>query len=406
MFRLESDFNPALFRQAFPYLQSSATSVYLDSAATALKPQVLIDSTLDFYQSAGSVHRSQYDAEQTALYEQARNLVAELINAPSPAAVIWTSGATQAINSVAHGLAHWLEPGDEIVISEADHHANFVTWSMLAQQCAARLIILPINDQWQIESAVLRQALSPRSKIVAFNMVSNVTGTEQPIAELINTVRQNAPQALILLDCAQAVAHLKLDIQALDADFYVFSAHKLYGPNGLGVLSGKPESLEKLTPLLYGGKMVDRVSKQQISFNPLPYRLEAGTPNIAAVIGFGTVLNWLGQYDLQQAEAYAVALAEQTKVRLQRYDHVRLFNSPQPSSIVCFVFDDIAVSDLSTLLSEQGIALRAGEHCAQPYLARLGQKSTLRLSFAPYNTSADVEAFFAALDRTLTLLRE
>ena len=415
------NFNPQQFRACFPYLQQNylpqaPALVYLDSAATALKPQVLIDSTVAFYQSAGSVHRSQHEAQQTALYEQARELVSKRINAASSEAVIWTSGTTQAINSVAYGLAHLIEVGDEIIISEADHHANFVTWSILAQQCSAKLIVLPINDQWLIESAVLQQALSPRTKIVAFNYISNVTGTEQPIADLIQTVRQTAAQALVLVDCAQAIAHIQLDIQALDADFYAFSAHKLYGPNGLGVLSGKPESLEKLSPLLYGGKMVDRItlerldSKQtaikQISFNSLPYRLEAGTPNIAAVIGFGAVLNWLQTFDFVKMEAYTVNLAEKTKLRLQQYAKVRLFASPQPSSVISFVFDGINVSDLNTLLSEQGIALRAGEHCAQPYLARLQQKSTLRLSFAPYNNCDDVTRFFQALDNALALLED
>ncbi|KGQ70194.1 cysteine desulfurase [Chelonobacter oris] len=400
------DFDSAQFRACFPYLQQDCALVYLDSAATALKPQTLLDSTLAFYQSAGSVHRSQHDAQQTALYERSRQLTAQWINAASTDCVIWTSGATQAINMVANGLADQLEADDEIIISEADHHADFVTWSMSAQRCSAKLIVLPINDQWLIESAVLQQALSPRTKIVALNYVSNVTGTQQPIADLIGVIRRAAPQAFILLDCAQAIAHLKLDIQALDADFYAFSAHKLYGPNGLGVLSGKLSALEILSPSLYGGKMVDRVSKQRINFNPLPYRLEAGTPNIAAVIGFGAVLDWLQQFDFRAAERYAVGLAEHVKVRLQTYPKVRLFNSPQPSTVVCFIFDGINSSDLNTLLSEQDIALRVGEHCAQPYLARIGQKSTLRLSFAPYNTAADVEAFFAALDSALNLLRE
>ncbi|MGR6981344.1 aminotransferase class V-fold PLP-dependent enzyme [Testudinibacter sp. P27/CKL/0425] len=399
-------FNPEQFRAAFPYFQQDSALVYLDSAATALKPQALIDSTLAFYQSAGSVHRSQHEEQQTALYEQARQLTAQWIHAESSDCVIWTSGATQAINTVAHGLAASIQPGDEIIISEADHHAHFVTWSILAQQCAAKLIVLPINDQWLIESAVLQQALSARTKLVALNYVSNVTGTEQPVAELVRTIRQTASQALVLVDCAQAIAHLKLDIQAIDADFYAFSAHKLYGPNGLGVLSGKLSALEKLSPLLYGGKMVDRVSKQNISFNRLPYRLEAGTPNIAAVIGFGAVLNWLQTIDFQAAERYVVELAQQLKVRLQTYPHARLFNSPQPSSVICFVFDDLNVSDLNTLLSEQRIALRAGEHCAQPYLSRLGQKSTLRLSFAPYNTPNEIALFFNALDSALALLRE
>lgn len=401
-----SDFSPQQFRANFPYFQQDSALVYLDSAATALKPQVLIDSTIKFYQSAGSVHRSQHDAQHTALYEQARHLTAQWINAPSYDCIIWTSGSTQAINLVANGLAEQIHANDEIIISEADHHANFATWAMLAKRCHAKLIVLPINDQWLIEPAVLQQALSPCTKCIALNHVSNVTGTQQPIADLIQMTRQIAPQAAILVDCAQSIAHSKLDIQALDADFYVFSAHKLYGPNGLGVLSGKKTALDNLTPLLYGGKMVDRVTKQHISFNTLPYRLEAGTPNIAAVIGFAAVLDWLQSFDFYAAEQHAISLAEQVKVRLCQYPKIRLFNSAQPSAIVCFVFDDLHCSDLNTLLSEQGIAIRSGEHCAQPYLTRLGQKSTLRLSFAPYNTTTEVEAFFSALDNALNLLRE
>lgn len=392
------------FKQDFPYFKHKDAVVYLDNAATALKPQALIDRTAEFYASAGSVHRSQYDAAQTAQYEQARTQVKQLINAEDEKAVIWTSGTTHAINLVANGLLPHLKAGDEILISQADHHANFVTWHETAKKCGAKVRVLPILDNWLIDETALKNALNERTKLVALNFVSNVTGTEQPIKRLIQLIRQHS-QALVLVDAAQAISHIKIDLQDLDADFLAFSAHKIYGPNGIGVLSGKLTALSQLQPLFFGGKMVDRVSADHISFADLPYRLEAGTPNIAGVIGFNAVLDWLQQWDFTQAEQHAVALAESAKVRLKNYPNCRLFLSPQPSTVVCFVFDGIDCSDLSTLLSEQHIALRVGEHCAQPYLARLGERTTLRLSFAPYNTPEDVEKFFTALDKALELLQ-
>ncbi|ABR74973.1 cysteine desulfurase [Actinobacillus succinogenes] len=396
-------FDVQQFRRQFPYFQQPDAVVYFDNAATALKPQCLIDATVAFYQSAGSVHRSQYDAKQTALFEQARSQVKEFINARSERAIIWTSGTTQAINTVANGLIPHIRPDDEIIISEADHHANFVTWHEIAGKCGAKIHVLPISDQWLIDENTLIQALNPRTKLVALNFVSNVTGTEQPIAHFIRLIRQHS-QALVLVDAAQAISHLKIDLQALDADFIAFSAHKIYGPNGIGVLSGKPAALERLQPLQYGGKMVAFASEKEIRFADLPYRLEAGTPNIAGVIGFNAVLAWLSQWDFAAAEKHAVALSEQAKVRLKKYPNCRLFTSPTPSSVVSFVFDGIACSDLATLLAEQQIALRTGVHCAMPYLTRIGVSSTLRLSFAPYNTSEELDQLFLALDNALDLL--
>ena len=397
-------FDYQAFRQDFPYFQRSDAVLYLDNAATTLKPTALIERTAEFYASAGSVHRSQYDAAQTAQYERARTQVKQFINAESEKAVIWTSGTTHAINLVANGLLPQLKAGDEILISQADHHANFVTWHETAKKCGAKIRVLPILDNWLIDEHGLKAALNEKTKLVALNFVSNVTGTQQPIKHLIKIIRKHSP-ALVLVDSAQAVSHIKIDLQDLDADFLAFSAHKIYGPNGLGVLSGKLTALTQLQPLFFGGKMVDRVSSENITFADLPYRLEAGTPNIAGVIGFNAVLDWLTKWDFIAAEQHAIDLAESVKARLKHYPTCRLFNSPQPSSVVCFVFDKINSSDLSTLLSEQHIALRVGEHCAQPYLARLGERTTLRLSFAPYNAQEEVSAFFSALDKALDLLQ-
>lgn len=397
------NFDPAQFRQQFPYLQKNNGVVYLDSAATSLKPQVLIDSTLNFYLSAGSVHRSQYDQQQTELYELARERVCQWVNAESADTVIWTSGTTQSINLVANGLLPQLSEQDEIIITEAEHHANFVCWQQVAQKTGAKLHILPLNTNWLIDEQVLLNSLNKRSKIVALNFVSNVTGTQQTIEHLIKLIRQYS-NAFVLVDAAQAVSHLSLDVTKLDADFLAFSAHKMYGPTGLGVLTGKRQALALLQPLQYGGKMVEKVSKIETLFADLPYRLEAGTPNIAAVIGFGAVLNWLKQWDFAALEQHSVALAEECRQGLMRYKGCHLFNAPHPSTVVSFVFENIDSSDLSTLLAEQNIALRSGQHCAQPYLARLGQRSTLRLSFAPYNQQQDIKLFFNALDKALELL--
>lgn len=391
------------FREQFPFLQKSDDVVYLDNAATSLKPQILLDSTLEFYTSAGSVHRSQYDAQQTEQYESARELVRKWVNAESADSVIWTSGTTQSINLVANGLLPQLGAEDEIVISEAEHHANFVCWQQVAQKTGAKLHIIPLQDNWLIDEKQLLSVLSSHTKVVALNFVSNVTGTQQPIPDLVKLIRQHS-DALILLDAAQAASHLRLDLDQLDVDFLAFSAHKLYGPTGLGVLTGKPQALEQLQPLQYGGKMVDKVTKAMTSFAQLPYRLEAGTPNIAAVIGFGAVLDWLQQWDFNALEQHSLKLAELCRHRLMQYQDCRLFNPPHASSVVSFVFEHVDSSDLSTLLAEQNIALRVGQHCAQPYLARLGQHSTLRLSFAPYNQQQDVESFFIALDKALELL--
>ncbi|MFZ7241227.1 aminotransferase class V-fold PLP-dependent enzyme [Avibacterium avium] len=396
-------FNSTEFRKNFPYFQQPNAAVYLDSAATSLKPQALIDATVAFYQSAGSVHRSQYDEQQTTRYEQARTRVKKLINAESEQSIIWTSGTTHAINLVANGLLPQLTPQDEIIISEAEHHANFVSWQQLSQKTGAKLIVLPLQTNGVIDDRALKSAVQKNCKIVALTMMSNVTGVIQPLADLIPIIRRQS-NAFILADAAQAINHLSLDLQQLDVDFLTFSAHKIYGSTGLGVLAGKLTALNQLQPLLFGGKMVQKVSAQQTEFAELPYKLEAGTPNIAGVIGFNAVLEWLEKWDNNAAHQYVAQLSKKITARLQQYPACQLFTYHDHSPIISFLFKHIDLSDLATLLSEQNIALRAGEHCAQPYLARLGQRGTLRLSLAPYNNEQDIEHFFNALDNALALL--
>lgn len=396
-------FNTLKFRQEFPYFQLPNNVIYLDNAATTLKPQVLIDATVEFYHSAGSVHRSQYDEKQTEHYEQARQSVKRLINAESEQGIIWTSGTTHSINIVANGLLPQLTPQDEIIISDAEHHANFVSWQQISQKSGAKLIVLPFLDNGILDKNALKSAVNKKSKIVALNFMSNVTGVIQPLTELIPLIRQQS-DAMVLVDAAQAINHLNINLQQLDADFLTFSAHKIYGPTGLGVLAGKLTSLNQLQPLLFGGKMVKQVSQHQTLFADLPYKLEAGTPNIASVIGFNAVLKWLETWDKQAIHQYVADLSQYCNERLLQYPNCRVFNPKSNSPIISFIFEQIDIFDLATLLAEQNIALRAGEHCAQPYLARLGQRGTLRLSIAPYNTRQDIDQFFTALDKALALL--
>ncbi|WGE80434.1 cysteine desulfurase [Actinobacillus equuli subsp. haemolyticus] len=394
----------AAFRSQFPFFKQQPEWTYLDSAATTLKPQILIDSTTEFYASAGSVHRSQYDLAQSQAYERARDLVAARFNVESRNAVIWTSGTTHAINLVAHGLEHLLKAGDEIIISVAEHHANFIPWQQLAQRKQAKLVVLPLDANFQLNPTALQQAISNRTKMVALNLVSNVTGVRQPVEQLIPIIRQHS-NAKILLDCAQAVCCEKIDVQKLDADFYVFSAHKMYGPSGVGVLTGKLQSLEQIRPLVFGGKMLSDVSESTLSVADLPYRLEAGTPNIAGIIGFGTILEWLEQWDFEALNQAVESLAEEAYKRLKNYKNIQIFSQPGCSTI-SFIFQGIHHSDIAAIMTERKIALRSGEHCAKPYLRYLDQTGTLRLSIAHYNQMEDLEHFLESLDLALEILAD
>ncbi|QLB14403.1 cysteine desulfurase [Mannheimia granulomatis] len=392
------------FRTYFPFFTQAKGWTYLDSAATTLKPNVLIQTTTEFYASAGSVHRSQYDLPQTQQYELARDLVMKRFNVAAREAVIWTSGTTQSINLVAYGLEHQIEKDDEIVISIAEHHANFIPWQQLVERRQAKLIVLPLNADYQIQPETLKQVLSPKTKIVALNLVSNVSGVRQPVETLIPIIRQHS-SAKILLDIAQAVCSEQVDVQKLDADFYAFSAHKMYGPNGVGVLTGKLQSLEQIRPLVFGGKMLKNITESELTVADLPYRLEAGTPNIAGIIGFGQVLAWLEKVDFSELNNQLYALAEYARKRLNSYQNLQIIGQ-QNTPTISFIIKDQHPADIAAFLTQSKIAIRHGEHCAKPYLRYLDEVGTLRISLAHYNTQEDVEQFFNALDFALAILRE
>ena len=396
-------FNPAQFRAQFPALTDAG--VYLDSAATALKPQAVIDATHQFYSlSAGNVHRSQFAEAQrlTARYEAARGKVAQWLNAPDDASIVWTRGTTEAINMVAQCYARpRLQPGDEIIVSEAEHHANLVPWLMVAQQTGAKIVKLPLNALFLPDVERLPELTTPRSRILALGQMSNVTGGCPDLARAITLA--HAAGMVVMVDGAQGAVHFPADVQQLDIDFYAFSAHKLYGPTGIGALYGKPALLEEMSPWLGGGKMIAEVNFEGFTTQAVPWRLEAGTPNVAGVIGLSAALEWLAEVDMAQAESWSRGLATLAEDALAKRPGFRSFRC-QDSSLLAFDFAGVHHSDMVTLLAEYGIALRAGQHCAQPLLAALGVTGTLRASFAPYNTKHDVDALVSAVDRALEIL--
>nr|WP_310615792.1 cysteine desulfurase CsdA [Pantoea cypripedii] len=398
-------FTPSAFRHQFPALADAG--VYLDSAATALKPQAVIEATQQFYSlSAGTVHRSQFAAARalTEQYEQARGLVARWLNAADDRQIIWTRGTTEAINLVANSwLAPRLQPGDEIVVSEAEHHANLVPWLMVAEAKGAKVVKWPLGTDRLPDIQQLPGLLNARTRLLAIGQMSNVTGGCPDLAQAIRLA--HSVGAKVMVDGAQGVVHCAPDVQAMDIDFYAFSGHKLYGPMGIGVLYGKTELLEAMSPWQGGGKMLTQVDFNGFTPQPVPWRFEAGTPNVAGVIGLSAALRWLSQHNAEKMEMWSQQLASLAEEQLSALPGFRSFRCGS-SSLLSFDIAGIHHSDIVTLLAEHGIALRAGQHCAQPLMAALGVSGTLRVSFAPYNNLQDVDALVRAMHSAVELLSE
>ena len=400
-----TDFNAADFRRHFPAL--SQGQCYLDSAATALKPQAVIDATVNFYSQEGAtVHRSQHRAAQTLTeaYEQARVQVADWIHAPRAENVVWTRGTTESVNLVAQSyLRPRLQAGDEIIVSQAEHHANLIPWLMLAEQCQAQVITLPVDERGMADISQLPALLNTRTRLLAITQMSNVTGGMPDLSLAIKLAHANGTP--VLVDGAQGVVHCPPDVQQLDIDFYAFSGHKLYGPTGIGVLYGKTELLDSMAPWHGGGKMLTHATMTGFTPQTVPHRFEAGTPNIAGVIGMAAALTWLKTRDLQAGEKHAQNLAAMAEKQLSQIEGFRSFRA-QNASLLAFDIAGVHHSDLVTLLAEQGIALRAGQHCAQPLMDALGVKGTLRASFAPYNNEEDVARLVGAVKYAMSLLAD
>lgn len=396
-------------RNQFPALIQQVNQqplIYLDSAATTQKPQVVIDAISDYYSKQNAnVHRGSHSltAKATSQFEAARDNVAQFIGATSSKEIIWTRGATEALNLIAQTYARSsLKPGDEILISELEHHANIVPWQIVAEQTGAKVVKVPMTRECQFDVAAFDSLLNDKTKIVALAQVTNVTGTRQPIEEVIT--KAHSVGAIVVVDGAQGIVHEPVNVTELNADFYVFSGHKLYAPAGIGVLYGKLELLESMPPWHGGGKMVERVSFEGTTYSALPGKFEAGTPNVAGAIALDAAIHWLSQFEQQQVEAHIHQLVDMTYQALSQLDDIEVIGYQPNSSVVTFVMDGVHHQDIATLLDQQGIAVRAGHHCAHPLMDALGIKGTVRISFGIYNDIADVERLIAAIEKAVDML--
>ena len=407
---LESLFDVDRIRGDFPILGESINGhplVYLDNAATTHKPQVVIDTIAEFYRSQNSnIHRGVHTLSQrgTEAYENARGTVQKFINAGSSDEIIFTRGTTDAINLAASSLARYLlSSGDEILISESEHHSNIVPWQMICEQFNTKLVVAPINDAGEIVIEGFEKRLSERTKIVSIGHISNALGTINPVAKL--TSLAHAAGAKVLVDGAQAAAHTIVDVQAIDCDLYAFSGHKIFGPTGIGALYGKTDLLEPMPPYQGGGDMIKEVRFDKTEYNDVPYKFEAGTPNIAGAIGLGAALNYVLDIDFAAAIEYEHELLAYATARLREVEGVRLVGTAtEKAAVLSFVIDRIHPQDLGLLLDNQGVAVRTGHHCAMPVMQRYGLSGTVRASLSIYNTRSEIDSFIDALKKAKTML--
>ena len=397
-----------LIRQDFPILQrtvaSGAPLVYLDNAASSQKPLAVIQAMDDYYRRYNAnVHRGVHtlSEEATAAFEDAREKVARFIHAPHSRQVIFTRGATESINLVAHtwGRAN-LRPGDEVLITEMEHHANIVPWQILREQLGFTLRYVPVTDQGLLDLDALDTLLTERTKIFCFVHASNVVGTINPVEYLV--ARARAVGAKVLIDGAQSVPHMAVDVQALDADFFAFSSHKLCGPTGIGVLYGKRDLLEAMPPFMGGGDMIREVTMAGSKWNSLPYKFEAGTPAIAEGIGLGAAVDYLQSVGMDWVRSHEQEITRYAYARMSEVEGLRILGPgpEQRGGLIAFTLEGVHPHDIAALLDRSGVAVRAGHHCAAPLHARYGIPASARASFYLYNTAADVDVLVEALHKT------
>ena len=404
-------FDVDLARADFPLLAQEVNGqplVYLDNAATTQKPRAVIQALAHYYQMDNSnVHRGAHAVADraTRAFEAARSSVARFINAEQVEEVIWTRGTTESINLVAQTFGRMvLNEGDVVLVPVSEHHANIVPWQMVAQARSAKVIPIPLTQTCDIDLEAFDALLAQHSvKIVAVNQVSNALGTINPVADII--ARAKAAGAAVLIDGAQGVAHSAVDVQALGADFYVFSGHKLYGPTGIGVLWGKKDLLDAMPPYQGGGEMIETVSFDGTTYNQVPFKFEAGTPNIAGAIGLAAAIEYLEGVGIENAVAHEESLMNYLLDAVAEMTHVQRVGSPQRSvGIFSFLVPGTHPSDIGMLLDQQGVAIRTGHHCTQPLMQYLNAPGTARASLSFYNTKNDVDAFVQALDKACRLL--
>ncbi|WP_252274379.1 aminotransferase class V-fold PLP-dependent enzyme [Pseudomonas subflava] len=395
------------WRDDFPGLSALAAEgqTYLDSAATAQKPQAMLDSLLGYYASgAANVHRAQHlpGERATRAFEATREKAARWLNAVSTEEIVFTRGTTESLNLLAYGLEHLFQPGEQIAVSALEHHANLLPWQQLAERRGLELLVLPLDADGQIDLDQAAALIGPRTRLLAVSQLSNVLGRWQPLPELIALTRAHG--ALSVVDGAQGVVHGRHDVRALGCDFYVCSSHKLYGPDGVGLLHGRQEALAQLRHWQHGGEMVLHADYHAARFRPAPLGFEAGTPPIAGIIAFGATLDYLAGLDAAAVVGHEAALHAKLLAGLAERDGVRLLGEPQVA-LASFTVDGLHSADLAHLLTEQGVAVRSGHHCAMPLLKRLGVAGAIRVSLGLYTDGEDLERFFSALDKALELLR-
>ena len=399
------------YRADFPVLARSVHDkplVYLDNAATAQKPQQVLDTLDTYYRDYNAnVHRGVHTLSElaTEAYEGARKKIQAFINAASTQEVIFVRGATEGINLVAQSYGRSrLAAGDEIIISAMEHHSNIVPWQLLCEQTGAVLKVIPINDAGELDLNAYKNLLGENTRIVAIGHISNALGTINPVAEI--TALAHAVGAVVLVDGAQAAPHTRLDVAALDCDFYAFSGHKLFGPTGIGVLYGKQALLEAMPPYHGGGDMIKMVSFEKTLYNDLPYKFEAGTPYIAGVIGLGAAVDYVDEIGMDRIQAYEDDLLHYATEAVAAVPDLTLIGTAaEKAGILSFVMDGVHPHDLGTILDHEGIAIRAGHHCAMPVMERYGVAATARASFAFYNTREEVDKLIAGLDQARKIFK-
>jgi len=392
-------------REDFPILHQKINGkplVYLDNAATSQKPKAVIDAIARFYSTdCSNVHRGVHllSARATKAYEDARVKVQRFLNAAESREIVFTRGTTEAINLVvqSYGRKH-VGPGDEVLISAMEHHSNIVPWQILCEEKSARLRIAPINDRGELIFEQFEKLLGPRTKLVSVVHVSNVLGTINPVRQLIEAARGwNVP---VLLDGAQAAPHMKVDVRDLDCDFYTLSGHKMFGPTGIGVLYGKATLLDAMPPYQGGGDMISSVTFEKTLYNVLPYKFEAGTPNIDGTIGLGAAIDYLNQIGLENIAPHEHELLEYGAKALSQIEGVRpIGTAREKASVLSFVVEGVHAHDVGTVLDQEGIAVRTGHHCAQPLMERFGVPATVRASMAFYNTKGEIDALVGGIEK-------
>ncbi|MCS6956239.1 MAG: SufS family cysteine desulfurase [Patescibacteria group bacterium] len=405
----------------FPIFKKNPNLIYLDSTATSLKPQSVIDKLIEYYSSySANIFRGVYKISEKATeeYEKTREIIADFINAKKQE-VIFTRNTTESINLIAYSLGRKIiEKNDEIIVSIMEHHANFVPWQVLSSEIGAVLKIIDIDEEGYLriknqksKKINLDEIITKKTKILALTYISNVLGTVNPIKEIIKSARKISPKIIIIIDSAQAVPHIKVDVKDLDADFIAFSSHKMMGPTGVGVLWGKEEILAEMFPFLYGGEMIEEVTIEKTTFKKPPYKFEAGTPSIAEVIGLSEAVKYLKKIGLENIRNHEKNLTQKTIKRLleEFSDKIKIFgpkNIEDKGGIISFTFDNFHSHDIASILDSENIAVRAGHHCAMPLHQRLGILSTVRASFYVYNDEEDIEKLIIGLKKVYQILKK